>query len=746
MSTPRIGDSVGPYCLERLIDDTGRSQVWIAHDDRLDRNVALKIRARTIDGDEATRGDRFDRAARIAAKVEHPGVIAVFESGATTSHAYLAMRYVPGRDLELWLPNNQKASTETRFQLLSPIAEALDHAHAMGIAHGSVALANIIVDESTSPPRGALAQFGRGAEADLYASGSARAIEADRLAFAQVLTAAFGGSAPLVDSTTGGNASCVDLLRKTASLTSADPAPTPATVVRTRRAHPRRRRLTVIATAAVTILVVGVGALELLQDGAALVSPSNEPAATPAPSATETPSAIDGAAADAVLILGTHLTPMSGALSKQNRKPVFRMRSGVNAADVVEAALLENPATSQLDTVVVPLTGSSAACRTAVQDALDARRFAAIVVLESPCTVTVARLLVANEAMLPPTYWIDLGDQSDDIWSFLVSSPPVGDKVPAYRSGTDTLESIVGAHSGQRFARLLPGNNYLDVGHLARSENLSETPCFYLASRDVRREDASAEFGGFEDFRIASSIVELAAGFDAKAPDIDVAELVLPQDEAGRYVLPANGTLTGSELDDSQIIEKIKSADPGCILAELPVSQPAWSLRMVNKLATTFPDISILQLAHPADPFSSGTAPPAGQQALWTKVMNHPSVYSLSQAPYVSLDAPLGAHFDSVVDRLYEPVDYDRREWWFANDYALVLAAELIGAQPAGSGNRRPGFGRLDATMWATPEEDFVTDSAPVEVNEQTHVYSGYLVHVYHEGKAYTQFYGGTAD
>jgi hypothetical protein len=737
---------IGPYRLERLIDDTGRSQVWIAHDDRLDRNVALKVRELATASEAAAERERFAHAARIAARVEHPGVIAVFESGATESLAYLAMRYVPGRDLELWLEGNQKASVETRFQILSPIAEALDHAHTMGIAHGSVSPANIIVDESTTPPRGALAQFGRAREATETSAHSSRDIEADRLAFAQVLTVTLGGSSLPADALSGAHSACVDLLRKATAHRSSDPSQTPATVVRTRRALPRHRRLAVFATAAVTILIVSVGALELLQDGAAVVSSEkNTGGAIPIASTADTEGTTSNVPTGAVLVLGTDFTSHFGAWSKQNRKPEFRMRKGVTAADVIETALLANPATAQLNTLVVPLKGSQAKCRSAAQDAIESSKFRAIIVLESPCTVTIARLLVANEASLPPTYWIDLGNQDEDPWAFMASAPPVGDKVPAYASGTEKLASIIGAHSGENFARLRPGANYLDVGTLAKDSNLSDAPCFYLAARDWKREDSTAEYAGFEDFRIASSIVELAVGFGVPPSEIRVGEIIQPRNNSDRFIVPSNGTLTGSMSDDARILEEIRSADTGCILVELPAAQSTWSLRVVEKLAKEFPGVSLVQVAHPGDPYAPGPMWPTREIAAFTKVMQHPKVYSLSQAPYVSLDAPLGAHADSVTDSLYEEVDYDRPEWWFVDDYALVLVAELIGAQPPDRGDGRPGFGRLNASLWATPEEDFITDSSPVEVDAETRVYGGYLVHVYHGGELFDTFYGGAA-
>ena len=99
MSAIQPGDRIDSYRLERLIDDTGRSQVWLARDERLDRNVALKVRWLATSTEAEAERIRFERSSRVAARVEHPGLISVYESGATASTSYLAMQYVPGRNL-----------------------------------------------------------------------------------------------------------------------------------------------------------------------------------------------------------------------------------------------------------------------------------------------------------------------------------------------------------------------------------------------------------------------------------------------------------------------------------------------------------------------------------------------------------------------------------------------------------------------------------------------------------------------
>lgn len=88
----------GRYVLERLIGRGGMAAVWLARDERLGRDVAVKVLSDTLAGDEDYL-ERFRREARVAASLGHPNLVDVYDFGAAGGRPCLVMEYVPGGDL-----------------------------------------------------------------------------------------------------------------------------------------------------------------------------------------------------------------------------------------------------------------------------------------------------------------------------------------------------------------------------------------------------------------------------------------------------------------------------------------------------------------------------------------------------------------------------------------------------------------------------------------------------------------------
>src|SRR5579859_7873715 len=93
------GARVAGYLIEEQIGQGGMAVVYRAHDDRLDRTVALKILAPALAADEAFR-QRFMRESRAAAAVDDPHIIPVFEAGEARGVLFIAMRFVRGGDVK----------------------------------------------------------------------------------------------------------------------------------------------------------------------------------------------------------------------------------------------------------------------------------------------------------------------------------------------------------------------------------------------------------------------------------------------------------------------------------------------------------------------------------------------------------------------------------------------------------------------------------------------------------------------
>src|SRR5437588_3637995 len=96
---PRIGTELFGYRIEALLGRGGMSVVYRAEHLRLKRNVALKLLAPELAEDERFR-ERFLRESELAASLDHPNIVPVYDAGEIEGHLYIAMRYVDGSDLK----------------------------------------------------------------------------------------------------------------------------------------------------------------------------------------------------------------------------------------------------------------------------------------------------------------------------------------------------------------------------------------------------------------------------------------------------------------------------------------------------------------------------------------------------------------------------------------------------------------------------------------------------------------------
>jgi serine/threonine protein kinase len=146
-----LGSFVGGYRVESRIGAGGMAVVYRAHDEALGRTVALKILAPALADDRQFR-ERFIRESRAVAAVDHPHIIPVYAAGEADGVLYLAMRLVPAGDLRAVIEREGPLTGDRAIALLSPIASALDAAHADGLVHRDVKPANILVDARAGRP------------------------------------------------------------------------------------------------------------------------------------------------------------------------------------------------------------------------------------------------------------------------------------------------------------------------------------------------------------------------------------------------------------------------------------------------------------------------------------------------------------------------------------------------------------------------------------------------------------------
>jgi DNA-binding beta-propeller fold protein YncE len=140
------GMTFAGYQVESLVGQGGMGVVYRARDLSLERPVALKLIAPDFAQDEQFRA-RFLREPRLAASLDHPGVIPIYEAGEHDGHLYLAMRFVEGTDLKRELKREGTLSPERAIVVLAQVADALDAAHRRGLVHRDVKPANVLLDE-----------------------------------------------------------------------------------------------------------------------------------------------------------------------------------------------------------------------------------------------------------------------------------------------------------------------------------------------------------------------------------------------------------------------------------------------------------------------------------------------------------------------------------------------------------------------------------------------------------------------
>ena len=145
MGEPSIGSTLAGYRIDALIARGGMGVVYRATQLALDRPVALKVIAHELADDEKFRR-RFLGESRLAARLEHPAVVPVYDARDEDGELIVAMRLIEGGDLRKLIDREGSLSPERAIRLLGQVAEALDAAHAAGIVHRDVKPHNILIE------------------------------------------------------------------------------------------------------------------------------------------------------------------------------------------------------------------------------------------------------------------------------------------------------------------------------------------------------------------------------------------------------------------------------------------------------------------------------------------------------------------------------------------------------------------------------------------------------------------------
>jgi ABC-type transport system substrate-binding protein len=159
VSVPGVGTQLGSYRIEALLGRGGMGVVYRATDLRLGRQVALKLLAPHVTQDQRFRA-RFLAESRLAASIDHAGIVPIYEAGEVDDHLYIAMRYVEGTDLASLLRAEGGLAPDRAVGLVAQLADALDAAHARGLVHRDVKPSNALIAVEGTAEHVYLADFG----------------------------------------------------------------------------------------------------------------------------------------------------------------------------------------------------------------------------------------------------------------------------------------------------------------------------------------------------------------------------------------------------------------------------------------------------------------------------------------------------------------------------------------------------------------------------------------------------------
>ncbi len=157
----RPGEIFAGYTIEGVLGRGGMGTVYLARHPRLPRHTALKLLNPDVFADREVRA-RFEREADLAARLEHPNIVGIYDRGMEDDQPWISLQYVKGTDAATAVARGQMTPLRA-VRVATQTAEALDHAHAAGVLHRDVKPANILISVSLQrgvPERVLLGDFG----------------------------------------------------------------------------------------------------------------------------------------------------------------------------------------------------------------------------------------------------------------------------------------------------------------------------------------------------------------------------------------------------------------------------------------------------------------------------------------------------------------------------------------------------------------------------------------------------------
>lgn len=140
--------TLGGNTLVRMLGRGGMGEVWLGHDPKLDRHVAIKTMRREFAADQNAIA-RFLREARAVAKLSHPNIVPIFQIGEEADVIFFVMEFVNGVSLADWMKKQKTISLQHCLYILLQIVDGLEYAYSQGIIHRDIKPANIMIDRTS---------------------------------------------------------------------------------------------------------------------------------------------------------------------------------------------------------------------------------------------------------------------------------------------------------------------------------------------------------------------------------------------------------------------------------------------------------------------------------------------------------------------------------------------------------------------------------------------------------------------
>jgi serine/threonine-protein kinase len=141
--------TLGRYRIDRQLGRGAMGAVYLGHDPKIGRQVAIKTMAlsQEFDGAELTEArSRFFREAETAGRLQHRDIVTIFDAGEDQDLAYIAMEYLKGHDLQRHTSAANLLPVPTVVRIVARVADALAYAHSQGVVHRDIKPANVMVD------------------------------------------------------------------------------------------------------------------------------------------------------------------------------------------------------------------------------------------------------------------------------------------------------------------------------------------------------------------------------------------------------------------------------------------------------------------------------------------------------------------------------------------------------------------------------------------------------------------------